>query len=184
MRRVCIRRLCVPVRSVTVIEPLLTDELRAHPAWLSWLKLVELFTLTIQHELSLDDIHRLDDLQIEHTQLFRAVPEYSHLVRPKHHYQTHLPLDAWLWGPPRGFWCFGFEAYNRIIKRGATRSNWMCECESIMRYSILWSARNLVAPPRSDLYEAVVQSVETLEVDEIYLEHDPKRMELMYHSYC
>jgi hypothetical protein len=175
---------CPCLRSVEVIEPLLTDELRSHPAWLSWLKLVELFTLAIQHELTHADIKRLDDLQIEHNQLFSQVYEYRSLLRPKHHYQTHLALDAWLWGPPRGFWCFGFEAYNRIIKRGATRSNWTCECESIMRYSMLWSARNLGAGnPRSDLYSLLsavsLEPLETLDVDEIYLERAPKRM-LLY----
>ena len=122
-----------------ILDPLLTDEMRAHPAWLSWLKLVEHFSLAIQPRLHRDDIKRLDDLQLEHSRLFDAVPEYNGLKRPKHHFLVHLPLDLWRFGPPRGYWCFGFEGFNRVIKSGAQRSNWRNTSLSIMRY---WSARS------------------------------------------
>ena len=56
-------------------------------------------------------VKRLDTLQIEHSQLFARVAEYSGLRRPKHHFMTHLALDVWRFGPPRGYWCFGFEGY-------------------------------------------------------------------------
>ena len=113
--------------------------MRRHPAWLSWLKLVELFSLTVQHSLSVSDIERIDDLQIEHSQLFDRVPEYNGLKRPKHHFLTHLSTDIWRYGPPRGYWCFGFEAFNKVIKGAGKRSNWKDTTMSVMRY---WSARS------------------------------------------
>lgn len=118
---------------------LLTPAMRRHPAWASWLKLVELFTLTVQHELHTDDVERIDDLVLQHSELFDAVPEYNGLKRPKHHFATHLPLDLWRYGPPRGYWCFGFEHFNQLIKRAAQHSNWKNTTVSVMRY---WSARS------------------------------------------
>ena len=111
----------------------------AHPAWASWLKLVELFAYTLQTELKVTDVKVIDTLHLEHSVLFDAVPEYNGLKRPKHHFCTHLADDIYRYGPPRGFWCFGFEGFNRIIKRGARMSNWKNTTVSIMRY---WSARS------------------------------------------
>ena len=113
--------------------------MKAHPAWRSWLKLVELFALVVQHSLALTDIERIDDLVLEHSALFDAVPEYAGLKRPKHHFAQHLALDAWRFGPPRGYWCFGFEGFNKVIKKGASLSNWKDETVSIMKY---WSVRS------------------------------------------
>ena len=107
--------------------------------WLSWLKLVELFATCVQHTFSVSDIERIDNLQLEHSRLFDAVPQYNGLKRPKHHFLCHLPLDLWRFGPMRGYWCFGFEAFNRVIKAGARSSNWKNTTVCIMRY---WSARS------------------------------------------
>ena len=60
----------------------------------------------------MDDIERIDDLQLQHSAAFDAVPEYAGLKRPKHHFCAHLARDIWLYGPPRGYWCF------RAVKRG------------------------------------------------------------------
>jgi len=130
--------------SVKVIDPLLTDAMRRHPAWLSWLKLVELFMVVVQHSLRVEDIQLIDDLQCEHSRLFDCVPEYNGLKRPKHHFMSHLPWDVWRYGPPRGYWCFGFEGFNRVIKHGARRSNWKDATMSIMLYWSCRSARSLV----------------------------------------
>ena len=137
-----------PACSIKVLEPLLTEPMRAHPAWASWVKLVQLFTLAVQHELKVTDIELLDDYQVEHATLFAAVPEYAGLSRPKHHFLTHLPGDAWRYGPPRGYMCFGFEGFNKVIKSGAARSNWQRESLTIMRYWSLYHARLLVAKRR------------------------------------
>ena len=116
--------------------------MRAHPAWASWCKLVEIYTLYVQHSFDASDVERLDDLQLEHSRLFDAVPEYAGLKRPKHHFMAHIGPDLWQsesqFGPPRGYWCFGFEGFNKVIKDGAKRSNWICESLSIMQY---WSMR-------------------------------------------
>ena len=113
--------------------------MRRHPAWLCWLKLVELHSVVIQHKLKVSDIERIDDLVVEHSQLFDLVPEYNGLKRPKHHFLTHLAMDIWRYGPPRGYWCFGFEGFNKVIKRGARSSNWKDPTMSVMRY---WSCRS------------------------------------------
>ena len=91
------------LHSPAILEPLLTPSMKAHPAWRCWLKLVELYAVVVQHELKTTDIKRIDDLVLEHSQLFEKVTEYAGLKRPKHHFLTHLPHDVWHYGPPRGY---------------------------------------------------------------------------------
>ena len=129
----------VLARSPALLNPLLSPEMRAHPAWKCWLKLVEFFALMFKHELAVSDIETLDDLQLEHSRLFDQVPEYTGMKRPKHHFMAHVPGDVWRYGPPRGYWCFGFEAFNKVIKAGAQLSNWKCSSLSIMKY---WSMKS------------------------------------------
>ena len=105
--------------------------------------------MTVQHSLKVTDIERIDDLVLEHSALFDQVPEYNGLKRPKHHFLSHLPIDIHLYGPPRGYWCFGFEAFNKVIKAGAKRSNWKSETVSIMRYWSMLSARTMVETRRT-----------------------------------
>lgn len=109
------------------------------------MKLVELYSVYVQHELSIADIERLDDLQVEYMMLFDQVAEFVGLKRPKHHFLTHVSHDVWRYGPPRGYWCFGFEAFNKVIKRGAKRSNFKREPLSVMQYYADWTTRNLSA---------------------------------------
>tara|TARA_B110001452_G_C14982603_1_gene343459 strand:+ start:140 stop:553 length:414 start_codon:yes stop_codon:yes gene_type:complete len=135
------------LRSIEILTPILTPEMRRHPAWRSWCKLVELYTLVIKHELTVAEIERIDDLQVKHSAMFDAVWEYNGLKRPKHHFLTHLAQDAWRYGPPREYWCFGFEAFNRVIKAGARRSNWRDTTMSIARY---WSMRSATALDRCE----------------------------------
>ena len=91
----------------------------------------------VQHSMKVSDVERLDDLQLKHSALFDQVPEYNGLKRPKHHFLSHLPLDVWRYGPPRGYWCF--EAFNKESKAGGQRTNWKCESVGIMRY---WSMKS------------------------------------------
>lgn len=130
--------------SIKLLGPLLTPEMREHPAWASWCKLVQLWTLVVQHSLDVSDVARIDALQLEHSALFDKVPQYNGLKRPKHHFLSHLPLDVWRYGPPRGYWSFGFEHFNKVLKDGARRCHWKNESVSMMRYWSLWSARRLV----------------------------------------
>ena len=114
----------------------------SHPAWKSWLKLVELFSVAVQYDFTMADITRIDDLQYAHSNAFDAVPEYAGLKRPKHHFCAHLAGDIWRYGPPRGYWCFGFEGFNKVIKGAARNSNCRSESVSIMRYWSMKSARH------------------------------------------
>lgn len=113
--------------------------MRRSPAWASWVSLVELWSVVVQSELKAADVERIDELQVKHSTLFDQVPEYNGLKRPKHHFLTHLAHDVWRYGPPRGYWCFGFEGFNKVIKAGSERTNWKNESVGIMRY---WSMRS------------------------------------------
>jgi hypothetical protein len=127
-----------------VLEPVLTPEMRRHPAWRCWLKLVELYSHTILHKFSVKLVKRIDDLQLEYSALYDAVAEYSGLKRPKHHFLTHLAPNAWRFGPPRGYWCFGFEAFNKVMKAGAKLSNKKNTVEAVMAYWSMQHARDMV----------------------------------------
>ena len=73
-------------RSIEIIDPLLTDEMRCHPAWASWVALVELWSVVVQHTLAAADVERIDELQLKHSALFDQVLQYNGLKRPKHHF--------------------------------------------------------------------------------------------------
>ena len=120
----------------------------AHPAWSSWCKLVEVYSVAAQHELEVTDIELLDDLVLDHSNLFDQVPEYVGYKRPKHHFLSHLAVDAWRYGPPRGYWCFGFESFNKVVKAGCNHS-WKGETAACMRYWSMCSARAYVQRNRT-----------------------------------
>jgi hypothetical protein len=61
---------------VELLNPLLTDEMRAHPAWRCWLKHVELIACALQHKFALTDVKTIDDLVVEHSGLFDQVPNH------------------------------------------------------------------------------------------------------------
>ena len=56
--------------------------------------MVEVYSVAAQHELEVTDIELLDDLVLEHSNLFDQVPEYVGYKRPKHHFLSHLAVDA------------------------------------------------------------------------------------------
>ena len=99
------------LNSVTVIEPLLTDAGREHPAWKAWLAHRAVVAKAIQHAYVVGDSKELDRLIERHCQLFELVEEYEGLERPKHHFQKHLPLALLRFGPLRGIWCMPWEAF-------------------------------------------------------------------------
>ena len=119
-------------------DPVLTSDMRSHPAWRCWCKLAELYTVIVAQELPLADIQRIDDLQFEHAVLFDQVPDWAGLQRPKHHALVHIAEDTWNFGPLRGLWCFAFENVNQIIKLGAHASNFRNEAETVLAY---WGMR-------------------------------------------
>ena len=52
-------------------------------------------------------------------------------------------LEEWKYGPPRVFWCFGFEAFNRLIKKACNLSNYKNEVLTAMQFWSMRSARRL-----------------------------------------
>jgi hypothetical protein len=92
------------------------------------------------------EIQRIDDLQLLHSQLFDEIDVLEGYKKPKHHFFTHLVVDIWRYGPLRGVWTFGFESFNKIIKKGAQMSGYKSESVSIMRYWSMRSAKWLVSP--------------------------------------
>jgi hypothetical protein len=111
------------------------------PSWRSWKKLVELYACFCQYEFTTRDITRIDDLVVQHSQLFDKVGVYAGLKRPKHHFATHIAGDIYKYGPPRGYWTFGFESLNRVIKAAARKSNWRRDSYDIMKFWSMRSAR-------------------------------------------
>tara|TARA_B110000238_G_C16084418_1_gene420943 strand:- start:167 stop:1399 length:1233 start_codon:yes stop_codon:yes gene_type:complete len=131
------------LHSMQVIGPLLNDVQKSSPAWLSWCALVQLFTLAVQHDFQKEDLERLDDLVLQHSRLFDEVPSYRGTKRPKHHMLTHLARDIWNFGPLRGWWAYGFEGFNRLIKKGAKASNYRNEAVTVCIYWSMLTARAL-----------------------------------------
>ena len=60
------------LRSIALLEPLLTQQMREHPAWLSWVTLCALFSKVVKHSLKVTEIEDIDDLQLEHGAAFDA----------------------------------------------------------------------------------------------------------------
>jgi hypothetical protein len=118
------------------------------PSWRSWKKLVEVYASFVQSEFTQEDIERIDDLVVQHSQLFDQVPVYAGLKRPKHHFMTHIAGDIHRYGPPRGYWTFGFEGFNKVIKSAARKSNWRRDSYDIMKFWSLRSARWLYGSRR------------------------------------
>ena len=64
------------------------------------------------------------------------VPEYAGLEKPKHHMATHVVRDIELNGPPRAWWCMGFEAFNQFIKNMFKRSNYKSSTLSVANFAL------------------------------------------------
>ena len=106
--------------------------------------LCKVFLLAFQHDISMADLKLVDDTVVAHSDAFDAVSEYAGLKRPKHHFMCHLGPDMWNFGPCRGYRCFGFEGFNKVLKRGAKGTNFINEVEGVMEYWSILSAREMV----------------------------------------
>ena len=71
------------------------------------------------------------------------VKEYAGLWKPKHHFETHLPVDLLRFGPSRGYWCMSFEGFNKIIKQATEHSNYRGEDVFVMEHWVMKSAKKL-----------------------------------------
>ena len=65
--------------------------------------------------------------------------------KPKHHFETHLPVDVLRFGPLRGFWCMAFEGFNKIVKQATELSNDRGEDVFVMEHWVMKSAKRLRA---------------------------------------
>ena len=111
------------MQSVTLVEPLLTEDGRSHPAWKSWLAHRALLAKCLQHAFTQGDVEQVQRLVQEYSDAFDAVPQYRGYERPKHHFLSHLPAALHRFGPFRGFWCMPWEAFLQLIKRMLECSN-------------------------------------------------------------
>ena len=68
---------CLPMRSIAIIEPLLSAEQRLLPEWVCWCKHVELVTMAVQHSISRADLDKIDKLVEEHGKLFDEVRAHA-----------------------------------------------------------------------------------------------------------
>ena len=59
--------------SLALVGPLLSDEVKATPAWQSWVAHVHLLELALRHDLSMDDAAELDRRVQVHHKKFLAV---------------------------------------------------------------------------------------------------------------
>ena len=130
------------LHSRTLIEPLLTN--LSHPSWKVWLALVDVVERYCAESFTLASITALDDAIIKYIQLYRAVPQFKDQMRPKHHFLTHTALDIINFGPPRSYWCFGYEAKNQQVKRYAAASNFKDVIKSASKMLALQAAKSIM----------------------------------------
>ena len=71
------------------------------------------------------------------------VNEYNGLWKPKHHFETHLPVDLLRFGPLRGYWCMSFEGFNKIVKQATEISNYRSEDMFVLEHWMMKSAKVL-----------------------------------------
>ena len=51
--------------------------------------------------------------------------------KPKHHMTSHIPVDILRLGPARGYWCYSYEGYNKVIKKITRGSNFKNICKRV-----------------------------------------------------
>ncbi|KAK3922917.1 Krueppel-like factor 16 [Frankliniella fusca] len=74
---------------------------------------LQLLDYCMSEELTYDDVQKIRRLTEKHHLLFQ---ELYNCAIPKMHYECHLN-QILLYGPPRNFWCFGFEGKHAYFKR-------------------------------------------------------------------
>ena len=99
------------MHSVSLVEPLLTDDGREHQCWKSWLAHRALVAKCLQHSFADCDALLITELIDNHEDKFALVTQYRGLERPKAHFRKHLPDALRRFGPFCGFWCMSWEAF-------------------------------------------------------------------------
>ena len=141
--------------SEMIIGPLIKGH-EMEPCWQCWLKHLEYLTIITQHVITEAELTTVARLISDHQQAFAKVPEYEGLDKPKHHMASHVVRDIRNNGPPRAFWCLGFEAYNKIIKGMFTRSNYKSSTVSVAKFWCASTARSLRRGEAGAWFEDVV----------------------------
>ena len=95
-----------------------------------------------------------------------AVAYKGKYYKPKNHFATHYAVDARNWGPPRQFWCFGYEAKNQEVKHATSVCNFKDVVGSTSTVLSLQSARSLKRR-RSQLPVQEGQRIDVLPDDEV-----------------
>ena len=130
------------LHSIDLLAPLVKTV--ASPAWASWKALVQVVKLYTASSFTLESVAALDAAIADHLRLYQLVPEYSGRLRPKHHFLTHSASDILNFGPPRNFWCFGYEAKNQEVKRAAASSNFKNVLKSAAITLAMQAAKSLM----------------------------------------
>ena len=146
--------------SVNLFGPYV-DRTKECSFWDSWVKHIEYLRIMLQPTIKVSDLVNMSALIKEHQTLFAQVrglppltahrsllqsntlqvPEYQEKDgdatkdkahwKPKHHFSQHLPLDMLRLGPARGYWCYSYEGYNKVIKKITKGSNFKNICKRV-----------------------------------------------------
>jgi hypothetical protein len=125
-----------------LLEPLIATVTCA--SWKAWLALVSVVELYLAHTFTLASIHALDVAINNFIVMYQKVPQFKDRMRPKHHFLTHTCTDIINFGPPRSYWCFGFEAKNQEVKRVAAASNFKDVIKTAAMATSLKAAKSLL----------------------------------------
>ena len=123
--------------SIAMIEPLLNEQEKRRPSWMSWTAHVRLLTFVLRHSFSLADVETLQVLVNDFDAKFHAAYK-GKFRRPKHHLLRHLVKYVKLYGPPRGFWCMSGEALLQRLKQLFEVCNYKCAPHSVLT---MWNQR-------------------------------------------
>ena len=129
------------IHSLRLLEQFVQDH--SHPAWKSWVAHVTYVWMLLHPTFTKASILELDRAVGKHHELYTNVKEYGKRFRPKNHFATHYAPEILKWGPPRHFWCFGYEAKNQEMKRAGAASNFRDVCGTAMKIIAHQAARSL-----------------------------------------
>ncbi|KAG1907550.1 uncharacterized protein F5891DRAFT_974250 [Suillus fuscotomentosus] len=95
----------------------------------NFLKLSAVLRILIKHQLSDEDLDEADQLIRDYcTELLNLYS--SNVVKPNHHYTTHVVEYARNFGPLHDFWTFLFERLNKVLKSYKTNNHANGELET------------------------------------------------------
>jgi hypothetical protein len=159
-------RAIVTVRSIDIIEPLIAN--RSSPAWLCWVKHVELLRFVLQREVcAATGKQRVRALVQEFYALFSSVPEWQDggYEKPKMHLLHELGQALAEFGPWRSFWCMPWEAFLQVVKRIFDGTNYNNGPFAVCTF---WAAKSVIRyrdSKRRSWYTDSIESDEEFSLD-------------------